>query len=212
MIFMKCFIKLIIILNQLVSVFAQTNFSTTISILSTAITNSTFGDNFTNSSEDKIFDKKSVYNYEIINITTSDHQDFNLTTSILVTLPKPLFYLTEFKLINIKFNKTENEFIVDYLTSSNQTEFYQNDQEFTIDINCTSKDNQTWLHRKNNVFSTKSQDSVILSPLYKQSLPKPGAFIRCFSIAQSQNNQLDDSIFFLVGKSSSIKLLVKNIL
>ncbi|RNA44065.1 hypothetical protein BpHYR1_023030, partial [Brachionus plicatilis] len=188
MICLKCLFSLVLTLNHLLSIFAQTSIHTTLPISSAHLPTSTshFEQNQTNFSHS-----------EHINATTPA---VNSTSTIAATTIEPLIYLAEFKLIKIKYNESGNEFILDYMISSNHSHY--NDQKphyFNISFNCTSEDKQMWSHQESNMFQGDNflQSSAHLKPQKLDNFVKPGSFIKCTSIAQSENNYLDDSIFFL---------------
>ncbi|CAF0777866.1 unnamed protein product, partial [Brachionus calyciflorus] len=134
---------------------------------------------------------------QLITTNTSKLVLTTLTTKLIL---KPVFYLTNFNLLNISFDGTQNEFKIDFDIQSNFSNEILNWDTFAFKIlfNCTSKDENLWSNEVQFSNEKHIKSSILLVSNNKTRLPKAGSFIRCNSIAQSLTNNLSANTYFLI--------------
>lgn len=123
-----------------------------------------------------------------------------LSTTTLTTKPKPIYGLTELNLLNVTYDKYQNEFKINFKIQSNLTNSNNELLNYQISFNCAKEDN-LWLGEVTGQFSDKNSliSSIGLLSKNKVNLPKPGSLTKCFSIAKSQTNNLTGYIDYLRG-------------
>lgn len=203
------FFQIVFNLSLFVSTFAQTKTNEEMATISTNISDSNFFANqiHKNNSEEKINDIEKYKIFQTFRFNTTKKNlklvSFKLTSVAVTHMLTSLINLWKFKVIKIYFNNRKNEFEIDYMISTNLTDLNQKPHLFKISFNCTSVKNEIWSRKKNHIFKEKKhlKESVVISPLNRESLPTPGSLIRCISVAESKNFFHDETIYYFIGKS-----------